>query len=343
MEKGLKLHKFKRILCGSFGIRKKSRKVLFCASIGFIGIVIVLVSMLGYQNTPVASKDVVRIAAETNSFAIPVRSAGSAISPPPGSSPSPPSTLQPVDFDGLIEFYQLTADHYYNDYGYSSNHYAYTDEELNMLAKVIYGEAHGEPSKGKIAVGNVVMNRVLARGYPGKTIKAVITAPGQFTGYSASIKPNSACISAARQVLDWEVWVIPQDVYFFHASSDPDDKGNWGTHKYCTRIGAHVFYTENYGGRNRNGKIPPALYERVYKWPQYGCEPGKRVYRLQYMLNKLGYDLNADSYFGKDTKEAIVSFQAKNRLKADGVAGPATILALIKAFGPNEYIAKFGG
>ncbi|HMM32732.1 MAG TPA: cell wall hydrolase [Clostridia bacterium] len=255
----------------------------------------------------------------------------------PASEPTPSPT--PVDFDELIAFYNLEADHYYSDYGYSSNHYAHTDEELYMLAQLIYGEARGESTKGKIAVANVVMNRVLSRGYPGDTIKAVITASGQFSGYSASIRPNSACVYAARQVLEKEVWVIPQNVYFFQ--SDKPAGEDWGGHEYYTEIGGHCFYIENYSGRNRSGKIPPALYERVFKWPQYGCEPGKRVYRIQYILNKLGYAVKADSYFGQTTKEAVVAFQTDYRLSADGVAGPSTIKALIKAYGESAYCAKF--
>lgn len=266
--------------------------------------------------------------------------------PEPTPSPTPEPTLAPTptpapDFDKLVSFYKLEAEQYYNDGGYSSNHYDYTEDELHILAQVIYGEARGESTEGKIAVANVVMNRVLSRGYPGKTIKDVVTAPGQFTGYSPSIRPNAACISVARQVLDYEVWVIPQHVYFFHSKKGLPDGENWGTHKFYKRIGMHAFYTESYRGRNRSGKIPSALYERAYKWPQHGCEPGKRVYRIQYMLNKLGYDVKADSYFGKTSKDALMAFQKDRRIKADGVAGPSTIKALIKAFGVDAYRAKF--
>jgi len=264
------------------------------------------------------------------------------ISPTPEPSTSPlqstPSPT-PVDFDDLIGFYMLEADRYYSEEGFSSNHYAYTKEELYMLAQVITGEARGEKTKGKIAVANVVMNRVLSRGYPGDTIEAVITAPGQFSGYSKSIKPTSASMYAARQVLDKEVWVIPQNVYFFNSSKPSGE--DWGGHTYYTAIGGHCFYTENYRGRNRSEDIPPALYERAYTWPQFGCEPGKRVYRIQYMLNKLGYDVKADSYFGKTTKEAVIAFQTEHKMKADGIAGPSTIKALIKAYGESAYCAKF--
>ncbi|MPM80545.1 hypothetical protein SDC9_127592 [bioreactor metagenome] len=283
-----------------------------------------------------------QIAARESTEIAALASPGDTLSSTPKQTPQPTPSPPPPDFDNLISFYKLEADRYYNDCGYSSNHYAYTEDELYMLAQLIYGEARGESLKGKIAVANVVMNRVLSRGYPGHTIKTVITAPGQFTGYSSSTKPNAACISAARQVLDEEVWVIPQNVYFFHSNKGLAEGESWGTHRYYARIGVHAFYTENYGGRNRNGEIPPARYARAYQWPQDGCEPGKREHRIQYMLNKLGYDVKADGYFGETTKDAIVAFQADYKIKADGVAGPVSIEALIKAFGVNEYSAEFG-
>ncbi len=357
------------------GTWKRHRGLFLCTGIGFIFVVLLLLGLRWRQNADASTRDVVQIttdmqgrvtsesqnedyytgvlftpekptepesaeitvtAAPTNSPSFTLQPTASP-TPEPKNQPTPSPT--PPDFDSLIRFYKLEADRYYNDYGYSSNQYAYTDDELYMLAQLIYGEARGESSEGKIAVANVVMNRVLSRGYPGNTINAVITASGQFTGYSSSIRTDSACISTARQVLDKEVWVIPQNVYFFQ--SDKPAGEDWGSHKYYAQIGGHCFYTESYRGRNRNGEIPPALYERVYKWPQYGCEPGQRVYRIQYMLNKLGYDVKADSYFGKTTEEAVVAFQTKKKLKADGVAGPSTIKALIKAYGLNEYSNKF--
>ncbi len=253
-------------------------------------------------------------------------------------TPSP--TPKPVDMDKLVDYYMLEAKEYYGDFGYSSNHYEYTEDDIYMLAQLIYGEARGESTKGKIAVANVVMNRVLARGFPGNSIKAVIMAPNQFTGYSSSIRPNSSCFSAAKQVLEKEVWVLPQDIYYFHSNRSEGE--NWGSHRFYAKIGAHCFYRESYSGRKRNADIPPALYERIYKWPQYGGKPEKRVSRVQYMLNKLGYKVKADSYFGITTKDALIEFQTKAGLEADGVAGPATIRALIRKFGVEEYLKKYG-
>jgi spore germination cell wall hydrolase CwlJ-like protein len=250
----------------------------------------------------------------------------------------PDKTAPSFNVDNEVEkTFKVDADLYYNDVGYSSNYYKYTDEELYMLAQVIHAEARGESPKGKIAVGNVVMNRVLSRGFPGNNIKDVVSKPGQFA-YNPNTKPGYASKLAARQVLDFQVWVIPQNVYFFKVASN---KANWGSHAYVFNIGAHAFYTASYGGRYKGDNIPPALYQRTYKWPTMGCKPEERVYRLQYMLNKLGYDVKADKYFGEDTKEAVMDFQKKKGLEDDGVAGPATLKALIYEFGIQNYYQKF--
>ena len=254
--------------------------------------------------------------------------------PVPTTEPDPTPT--PIDMDELVNYYLVEADLYYNDVGYSSNHYEYTEDELYMLAQIIQSEAGGESYEGKIAVGNVVMNRVLSN-YPGDTITEVVTAANQFA-YDSSTTPSSGAKAAARDILDFEVWVIPQNIYFFKATSSTDA---WGSHAYACSIGGHAFYSESYSGRYRGDAVPPALFERTYKWPRSGCKPEKRVYRIQYMLNGLGYDVYADSYFGEGTKEALMEFQSSQGLKADGIAGPTTIEALIEAYGVEEYYAKF--
>lgn len=83
-----------------------------------------------------------------------------------------------------------------------------SEEELKLLASIIYCEANGEPYIGKVAVGNVVMNRVRSSRYP-NTIKDVIYARGQFSpvrngSMSRALKNNSAdasCYQAALEAL----------------------------------------------------------------------------------------------------------------------------------------------
>ena len=233
----------------------------------------------------------------------------------------------------------VDADLYYNEVGYSNNYYEYTENEMYILAQLIHGEARGESLDGMVAVGNVVMNRVLNRRYFGNTIQSVVTASGQFSGYKSTIVPSSKCKIAARKVLDYQVWVVPQNIYYFKAYGAVG--ADWGSHKFYKRIGGHNFYIHRYGGRSNTDKIPPRMYERTYKWPRMGCWPEDRIYRVQFMLNKLGYDVKADSYFGAGTMKELKKFQEKKGLEADGVAGPSTIEALIRAFGVEEYYEKF--
>ena len=55
---------------------------------------------------------------------------------------------------------------------------------------------------------------------------------------------------------------------------------------------------------------------------------GRSVLHLQEGLNKKGAALTIDSNYGQATEDAVRSFQGKNSISADGVAGPATLKAL---------------
>ena len=251
----------------------------------------------------------------------------------------PDPTHKTINVDSMVDDCMVDANLYYNEVGYSNNYYEYTENEMYILAQLIHGEARGESLDGMVAVGNVVMNRVLNRRYFGNTILAVVTASGQFSGYKSTIIPSSKCKIAARKVLDYQVWVVPQNIYYFKAYGAAGV--DWGSHKFYKRIGGHNFYIHRYGGRSNTDKIPPRMYERTYKWPRMGCWPEDRIYRVQYMLNKLGYNVIADSYFGVGTMKELKKFQEKKGLETDGVAGPSTIEALIRAFGVEEYYEKF--
>ncbi len=261
---------------------------------------------------------------------------------PPIETTVPDPTPAPIIVEDLIDYYIVEEGPYYNDMGYSTNHYKYTNQEFTDFAAMLYYEARGEGMTGMVAVGNVIMNRVLCRSAFPDNITSVLSARGQFTpwdNYQKKGTPSGTYWSrakrAARAVLDKELWVIPQDVYYFKRGSAA------GSNVFYKKIGNHNFFRHSYRGRQRGGGVPPALYDRNYKYPQYGCKPAKRVYRVQYMLNKLGYDVKADSYFGITTKEALIEFQKKHKLKADGIAGPATVKKLIKKFGAENYYDKF--
>lgn len=67
---------------------------------------------------------------------------------------------------------------------------------------------------------------------------------------------------------------------------------------------------------------------------------GDEVKQIQTKLKNWGYYKgNVDGIFGEQTKQAVISFQKKNNLTADGVAGPQTL----KAMGITSSSSSSGG
>ena len=61
---------------------------------------------------------------------------------------------------------------------------------------------------------------------------------------------------------------------------------------------------------------------------QYGSR-GNEVRQIQTKLKELGfYNGSIDGIYGNNTKKAVISFQKSRGLKADGIAGPKTLLYL---------------
>ena len=118
--------------------------------------------------------------------------------------------------------------------------------EEDMLAALIQCEAGGEPWAGKVAVGAVVMNRVMSGAFP-NTITGVIYQSGQFEPVSSgrfaivlSQGANAECYKAARAAMSGENNI--GECLFFRTIV-PGIKG--------TIIGHHVFYlywTGKYSG-----------------------------------------------------------------------------------------------
>lgn len=80
---------------------------------------------------------------------------------------------------------------------------AFTSEDLDLMAHVIYSEAPNEPFEGQVAVGAVIVNRVLNPHFP-DTIHDVVFAPGQFQGTKTALfnrEPSDDAVRAARQAL----------------------------------------------------------------------------------------------------------------------------------------------
>ncbi len=79
-----------------------------------------------------------------------------------------------------------------------------TSNDVYLLARLIYGEARGEPYKGQVAIGAVVMNRVRSAQFP-NTIAGVIYQRGAFDAVSdgqINLAPDSTAVRAARDAIN---------------------------------------------------------------------------------------------------------------------------------------------
>ena len=111
---------------------------------------------------------------------------------------------------------------------------------VNLLARIINGEARGETYTGQVAVGAVVLNRVRSSSFP-NTIAGVIYQPGAFTAVSDGQinKPVvQSCYNAARDALNgWD----PSGgaLYYFNPNTATSD---WiWSRPVVARIGNHIF------------------------------------------------------------------------------------------------------
>ena len=82
-----------------------------------------------------------------------------------------------------------------------------SSSDLNLLSRLIYAEARGEPYTGQVAVGAVVLNRVKKSSFP-NTISGVIYQSGAFSVVSdgqINLTPNETAKKAAQDALNgWD-------------------------------------------------------------------------------------------------------------------------------------------
>jgi N-acetylmuramoyl-L-alanine amidase len=118
----------------------------------------------------------------------------------------------------------------------------YDEEDLYWLSRIISAESKGEPMAGKIAVGNVVLNRVAHPYFP-NSIKDVIFEEGQFTPVKNGTlydTPTAESVEAAKRCLDGEV-VTADALYFCNPAIAT---GTWMQKNciYLMTVGNHAFY-----------------------------------------------------------------------------------------------------
>lgn len=114
-------------------------------------------------------------------------------------------------------------------------------DELDLLARVITGEASGEPYDGQVAVASVILNRVRHPSFP-NSIAGVIYEPWAFesvgNGLIWSRPPLGSAYRAASDALNG--WDPTYGAIFFWNPYKPVNWWIW-TRQIITQIGSHVF------------------------------------------------------------------------------------------------------
>lgn len=115
-------------------------------------------------------------------------------------------------------------------------------DTLYWLAQIINAESGNQPLAGKIAVGNVVLNRVNSPMFP-STVYNVVFQRNQFTPVangSIYLEPNEESVIAAKLCLDGAN-TAGTALYFVNPRSSPN---SWASRNrpYVATIGAHAFF-----------------------------------------------------------------------------------------------------
>ena len=125
--------------------------------------------------------------------------------------------------------------------GNSSGSSTSNSSSINLLARLIYGEARGESYTGQVAVGAVVMNRVRSSSFP-NTISGVIYQSGSFDAVSdgqINMTPDSTAKKAAQDALNG--WDPSYGAIYYFNPATATNKWIWsrpmtvtiGKHRFC--------------------------------------------------------------------------------------------------------------
>ncbi len=121
----------------------------------------------------------------------------------------------------------------------------YDAASLYWLSHIIGAEAKGEPFRGQLAVGNVVLNRVASQQYP-NSIYAVIFDKKYGVQFTPSVNgaiydaPPASAVIAAKICL--EGYSLSDRILYFFNPSIATSQWIANNCTYAFRIGEHVFY-----------------------------------------------------------------------------------------------------
>ena len=143
--------------------------------------------------------------------------------------------------DGIVGPATLKALGMQSSGGSSASSGSNTNGNLYLLARLVYGEARGEPYKGQVAVAAVVLNRVKSSKFP-NSVSGVIYQSGAFSVVSdgqINLTPDETAKKAARDAMNG---YDPTNgcLYYYNPAKTTN---KWMLSKpVLLRIGNHAFF-----------------------------------------------------------------------------------------------------
>ena len=130
-----------------------------------------------------------------------------------------------------------------------------TDQDRDILARTIWGEARGESSAGKVAVAWTISNRVLdgkEKSWWGEGYAGVCQAPWQFSCWNKT-DPNYPFLIGVKeipfrvvadQVIDCKVPDPTSGATHYYAVAMKKPPAWAATAKQTLKLGGHVFFKD---------------------------------------------------------------------------------------------------
>lgn len=143
--------------------------------------------------------------------------------------------------DGIAGTKTLAAMGIYNSSSGNQSGTSNSSNDVNLLARLVYGEARGEPYAGQVAVAAVVLNRVKSSSFP-NTVAGVIYQSGAFDVVSdgqINMSPNSTAKKAAQDAING--WDPSYGAIYYFNPNTATSKWIWsrpltvviGNHRFC--------------------------------------------------------------------------------------------------------------
>jgi len=115
-----------------------------------------------------------------------------------------------------------------------------SDEDVEIIARAIYGEGRGEPYEGQVAIGAVILNRLEDPDFP-DTVSGVVYQKGAFDAVrdgQINLTPDETAYQAALDAING--WDPTGGALYYWNPATATSPWIWSV-PITTQIGRHVF------------------------------------------------------------------------------------------------------